>query len=527
MKTPAPPSAGESGAAQGSRPAPPSRPSRAVLARDALAGITVALVLIPQALAYAGVAGMPPIGGLYAAALPPLAAALFASSPYLQTGPVALTSLLTFGALAGRAPVGSAAYVQLGILLALVVGVVRVLIGVLRGGLIAHLMSEPMLMGFMPASAILIAASQLPAALGVQPEDGAGVVDGALAALASPGDWELAAVGLALLSLAVIFGGRRLHPLFPGVLVVLLGGLALSLMGIYHGAAVGDIPSGLPPITLDLPYGELPALIVPGAVIAVVGFAEAASISRTYAIRDRRPWSADREFFSQGAANLVSGLSGGYPVGGSFSRSALNRGAGAVTRASGAITGLAVLAFLPIASVLEPLPKAVLSAIVISAVLGLMRLGRMVSLWPVSRPQFTIAATTFALTLVLAPHVEQAVLAGVGLALAVHLVRELSLRIETTVTGDTLEIRPSGVLWFATAQDLEERLSGLLEQYPEAQKLRIALDGLGRIDLTGVMALDRLLEDARAGGMEVEVTGAPPQARGLLARYEHGKDSLS
>jgi SulP family sulfate permease len=496
------------------------------LGRDALAGITVALVLIPQALAYAGVAGMPPIGGLYAAALPPLAAALFASSPYLQTGPVALTSLLTFGALAGRAPVGSDAYVQLGILLALVVGVVRVLIGVLRGGLIAHLMSEPMLIGFMPAGAVLIAGSQLPAALGVDPGDG-DVIEEAVSALASPGDWELTAVGLAAGTLAIVLAGRRLHPLFPGVLVALLAGLALSALGDYGGAVVGDIPAGLPQVTLDLPYAELPGLIAPGAVIAVVGFAEAASISRTYAIRERRPWSADREFFSQGVANLASGLSGGYPVGGSFSRSALNHNAGALTRASGAVTGIAVLAFLPLASVLEPLPKAVLSAIVISAVLGLMRFGRILSLWRISRPQFAVAGVTFALTLILEPHVEQAVIAGVVLALGVHLVRELTLRIEVTANGDLLIIRPSGVLWFATAQDLEERLSGLLEQHPEATRLRLALDGLGRIDLTGVMALHRLLDDARAGGLEVEVTGAPPQARGLLDRYQRGKDALA
>jgi SulP family sulfate permease len=512
--------------ARRARPREAPRPSLATLPRDALAGITVALVLIPQALAYAGVAGMPPIGGLYAAALPPLAAALFASSPYLQTGPVALTSLLTFGALAGHASVGSDEYVQLGILLALVVGVVRVLIGVLRGGLIAHLMSEPMLIGFMPAGAVLIAASQLPAALGVEPEE-SDVIEAAVSAALSPGDWQLAPIALAAGSLAVVMAGRRIHPLFPGVLVALLAGIALSTLAGYGGAIVGDIPAGLPKVTLDLPYAELPELIVPGAVIAVVGFAEAASISRTYAIRDRRPWSADREFFSQGVANLASGVSGGYPVGGSFSRSALNHNAGALTRASGAITGIAVLAFLPAAAVLEPLPKAVLSAIVISAVLGLMRFGRIVSLWRVSRPQFAVAAVTFVLTLVLSPHVEQAVIAGVVLALGVHLVRELTLRIEVTTAGDTLVIRPSGVLWFATAQDLEDRLSGLLEQHPQTNRLRLALDGFGRIDLTGVMALHRLLDDARAGGIEVEVTGAPPQARGLLDRYQRGKDALA
>jgi SulP family sulfate permease len=226
----------------------------------------------------------------------------------------------------------------------------------------------------------------------------------------------------------------------------------------------------------------------------------------------------------QGVANLAAGVSGGYPVGGSFSRSALNHGAGAMTRASGAITGLAVLAFLPFAGILEPLPKAVLAAIVITAVLGLIRLRRMVALWRVSRPQFAVAWTTFVLTLVLTPRVERAVMAGV--ALAVHLVRELTMRIETTTTGDTLEVRPTGVLWFATAQDLEERLIDLLEEHRDIDRLRLVLDGLGRIDLTGAMSLDHLLDDARAAGVEVEVVGAPPQARGLLDRYGRRKDAL-
>jgi SulP family sulfate permease len=499
---------------------------RATLARDTIAGITVALVLIPQSLAYAGVAGMPPIGGLYAAALPPLAAAVFASSPYLQTGPVAMTSLLTFGALAGRAPVGSEAYVELGVLLALVVGVVRVLIGLLHGGVIAHLMSEPMLMGFMPAGAILIVASQVPAALGAPGAAGSDVLGAAGSALVAPADWEPAAVGLALGSIVLVLGGRRIHPLFPGVLIALVAGLGLAAAVDYGGATVGAIPAGLPPVTLDLPLRELPGLLAPGAVIAVVGFAEAASIARTYATRERRPWSADREFIGQGAANLAAGLSGGYPVGGSFSRSALNRGAGAVTRASGAVTGLAVLAFLPAAALLEPLPRAVLSAIVISAVLALIRLRRMAVLWRVSRPQFVVAWATFALTLLLAPRIERAVMAGVVLALAVHLIRELSVRIEVTTTGETLEVRPTGVLWFATAHDLEARLNRLIGQHRDATRLRLVLDGLGRIDLTGAMALDRLLDDARAAGLDVEVVDAPPQARGLLARHARRRDPL-
>jgi sulfate permease, SulP family len=496
---------------------------RRLLTRDVVAGVTVALVLIPQALAYARVAGMPPIVGLYAAALPPLAAALFASSPYLQTGPVAITSLLTFGALAERAPVGSPAYVELGIMLALVVGAVRVAIGLLRWGAVAHLMSEPMLMGFMPAAAGLIVASQLPAALGAPAEGG--VVEAAANAVADPAAWQLGTLALAAVSAAIVFGGRRVHPFFPGVLVALLGGLVVGGAAGYGGAVVGEIPAGLPGLPgFDL--GALPDLLLPGAVIALVGFAEPASIARTYATRERRPWSADREFVSQGAANLAAGLSGAYPVGGSLSRSALNHTVGAATRLSGAITGLAVLCFLPFAAVLEPLPTAVLAAIVISAVAGLVRLRPLFALWRISRPQWAVAWTTFGLTLLLAPHVEWAVLAGVVLSVVVHLVRELTLRLEVTVSERELRVRPAGVLWFATASDLQERLIGLLKSNPDVERLRLELDALGRIDLTGAMTLGHLLDDVRAAGLTVEVHGVPPQARGLLERYGARRDEL-
>jgi sulfate permease, SulP family len=326
--------------------------------------------------------------------------------------------------------------------------------------------------------------------------------------------------------LLVVAGGRRLHRFFPGVLVALLVGLLAGSVAGDPVATVGAVPSGFPELGLDLPYGELPALLVPGAVIALVGFAEAASVARTYATRERRRWSADREFISQGAANLVAGASGGYPVGGSLSRTALNHSAGAVSRRAGAITGLAVLAFLPFAGVVEPLPQAVLAAIVIAAVVGLIRLRRMVALWRVSRPQFAIAWTTFALTLLLAPRIELAVVIGVTLSIAVHLVRELSLRLEVSLEGDTLEVRPAGVLWFATAADLQERLIELLEGHPDAARLRLALDGLGRIDLTGAMTLGHVLDDIRGAGMTIEVTGVPPQARGLLERYGARRDEL-
>ena len=476
----------------------------------------MAVVVLPQSLAYAEVAGMPPHHGLYAAALPPLAAAIFASSPYLQTGPVAITALLTFGALASLAPPASPEYVALGLLLALVVGVVRVAMGLLRAGVVTYLMSQPMLMGFTPAAAILIILSQVPAVLGVEGEGG--VVPAAATALAQPPAWEPIALAMAALVAVVVVGSGRLHPLVPGVPVAVALAIGYALWAGYGPPVVGDLPEGLPPISLDLPWTALPSLLVPGAVIALVGFAEPAAIARAYATKERTRWDPNREFVSQGAANLTAALSGGFPVGGSFSRSSLNRLAGARTRWSGAVTGLCVLAFLPFAGLLSPLPQAVLGAIVIVAAAGLVRLGPAVALWRHSKPQWVIAWSTFALTLALAPHVERAVLAGIALSVAVHLWRELSIEVDAWREGRAIHLRPRGVLWFGTASGVEETMLRELAGHPQADRLVVHVDALGRVDLTGALALRNLAREAEDAGLEVCFEGeAPERSAELLA----------
>jgi SulP family sulfate permease len=482
---------------------------------DLVAGVSVALVLIPQSLAYAELAGMPAYRGLYAAALPLVAAGLLASSPYLQTGPVALTSLLTFAALSPLADPGGADYVALGLVLALVVGAVRLLLGLVRAGVLAYLMSQPMLMGFVPAAALLIVASQLPAAVQVA-APGQGVLTKALWTLAHPGAWRPGALLLGVATVALMLGGRRLSPLFPGVLAAVVLGIGVSLATGYDGPTIGAVQAGLPPLSVDLRWAEAPSLLVPGAVIALVGFAEPTSIARTFAIQERKRWDPDRELTSQGAANLVAGLAGGFPVGGSFSRSALNRLAGARTRLSGLITGLAVLAFLPMAGLLAPLPKAVLAAIVIGSVAGLIRIQPLLRLWRHSKPQFAVASATFALTLLLAPRIEWAVLAGVGLAVAVHLWRELRIDVDVASAGDTLVLRPKGVLWFGSAQTLEQTFIDLLAGNPQAKRLRVDLGGLGRIDVTGALSLRRVLDDARGADLDVELCGVHAAHRRLV-----------
>lgn len=471
---------------------------------------------MPQSLAYAQLAGMPAARGLYAVALPSVAAAPLASSPYLQAGPTAVSALLTFGALAPLADPGSGSYVRLGLLLAVVVGVFRLAVGLARMGVIAYLMSQPVLMGFVPAAAILIIASQLPVALGADAPGG--ILHAAGWALGHPGAWEPEAVALSLVVACLLVAARRLQPLFPAVLVAVGGAILYSRFAGYAGATVGSVSAGFPPLSLDLPWSELPSLLVPGAVLAIVGFAEAASIGRTYAAAERRAWDADREFASQGAANLVSGIAGGFPVGASFSRSALNRAAGARTAFSSAVTGLAVLAFLPLSFVLSPLPQAALATIVVVAVVPLVRVAPLLRLWSYSKAQAAVALATFTLTLALAPHVERAIIAGVALAIALHLWREVRLEVPSWTEGETLHLRPRGVLWFGSAARLEATFLRLVSGHPQATSLVVHLDGLGRIDITGALALRSTLQDARAAGLAVEIVDVRPRWKPLVER---------
>ena len=396
---------------------PPSRPVPA----DLLAGLSVAMVLVPQSMAYAELAGLPSHLGLFASALPPIMAAFFASSPYLQTGPVALTSLLTFGALAGLAEVGTPDYVAMAALLALLVGVTRLLLGVFRLGMVTYLMRDPVVTGFTSAAAILIIASQLPKALGVAAPTG-GVLWRAGWSLGHLDHWEAASVAIAVVTMALVLAGRQVvHRLFPGALLAVVGGVMISRIADYSGPVVGEVPTGLPDLSLDLPWGSTGTLLVGGVLIALVGFAEPASIARVFADQDRQRWSADREFVSQGVANVAAAVSGAFPVGGSFSRSSLNRLAGAQTRWSGLVTGAAVLAFVPFADVLAPLPRATLGGVVVAAVVGLVRPVALVSMIRRSSADALVAWATFAATLALAPRVEQGVLVGILLSLAVGL----------------------------------------------------------------------------------------------------------
>ena len=234
---------------------------------DAVAGASVAFIAIPQGLAYAEIAGMPAYTGLYATAVPAVLAGFTSDSRYLQTGPVATTSLLTFGALVSLgAAAKSEEYIALAALLALLVGLVRLLLGFLKMGGISDLMSRPIILGFTSAAAILIAGSQSDKAFGVEGAPG-GLLQKLFFVLAHPGEWNWAAIGLSMLTAALVIGGKRIHNAFPGVMLAVVVGVVIGRMDSYPASLVGTVPSGLPNFSFSFMWSAIPSLLIPAIVI--------------------------------------------------------------------------------------------------------------------------------------------------------------------------------------------------------------------------------------------------------------------
>jgi sulfate permease, SulP family len=496
-----------------------STPRRTILPlADVVAGVSVALVVIPQSLAYAELAGIPAVHGLLAAALAPLAAAAFVSSPALQTGPTAMSAVLVLAVLSPLLVPFTSAYVGAAALLALLVGLVRVTLGLWRAGGLAYAMSGPVLRGFTLGAAVLIAASQVPTALGTY-GTGERLLLRALDALTGPGSWSIGATAMTVTAFALLRLGGRLGPRVPTVLLVAVAATALAWMwpGVF-GPDVGTFTTAWPRLELDLPWHLAPSLIVGAIVIAVVGFAEPAAIARRYA-RPSRRWDPSRELIGQGLANVATGLTGGLPVGASFSRSALHQQLGAVTRAGAVVTGLTVLALLPLAGLLAHLPRAVLAAVVFSAITDLLRIGPVADLWRFGRMQSTTAWGTAALVLVFEPRIDVAIIIGVVASVILHLVREQGLRITVVVDGSHGRLAVDGSLWFANVAHLEDEVRASWHHHRDVERWVIDLDHVTRVDVDAVLTLARLRSEAAEVGVTLEVAGSDTRTQRRLASY--------
>ncbi|MCD8514717.1 MAG: sulfate permease, partial [Burkholderiaceae bacterium] len=460
---------------------------RGQLPGDLTAGLIVTVMLIPQSLAYAMLAGLPPEVGLYASILPLLAYAALGSSMTLAVGPVAVASLMTASALQPLATPGSPEYVALAIALALLSGVMLLVFGFLRLGFLAQLLSHPVISGFITGSALLIAIGQTRHLLGLPAggDHAIGQVWHLLTHLPQV-EWVTASIGLGAVALLLLMrrllGTHLLGKLAP-MAVVILGTVAVAFWQLDQSAGVrivGEVPAGLPMLGLSLPgWNATLALLLPALLISLVGFVESVSVAQSLALKRRQRIEPNKELLGLGAANVASALSGGYPVTGGFARSVVNFAAGAQTPLAGVISAaLMAGVLLGLTGWFHYLPHAVLAATIVVAVLQLVDFQTLRQAWRYDRADALAFAATAAGVLLLG--VEAGILAGVALSLGVlvwrssrphiavigrvpgteHFRNVLRHKVETR--PGLLALRVDENLFFANAALVEQHIEGLL-----------------------------------------------------------------
>jgi len=510
-----------------------------VLRADVIAGVTVAMVLIPQAMAYAQLAGLPVFYGLYAAFLPPAVAALFGSSRQLATGPVAMASLLSIGVLQTFVAPGSGDFITYSILLGLMVGMLRICLGALRLGALVNLLSRPVVIGFTNAAVLVIATSQMHHLFGVSVIRGDyhfQAVWRTIEVAAGNARWEN--LGMGLLATVILLGLRkRASGRLPYVLIAVVVTTLVSWLVGYGGKVVGEIPRGLPSFrTPSLDMRVVPELAMGAITITLVGLMEAMAIAKTIATKTRQQIDINQELIGQGMSNLVGSFFQSYVVSGSFSRSAVNYASGARTGFSSVVTSLVVMvALLWFTPLLYHLPQATLGAIIVTAVISLIRIKPIVTAWRVQRQDGVIAVVTFLSTLVLAPALHQGILIGVALSLMTYLLRTMRPRVvflarhaDGTLHGAKIHgleldqkiaiIRFDGRLYFGDSSYFEDKVLEIVAHLPELQYLIVDAGGINQVDATGEQTLRNLVGRLRGVGIDVFITGAKRQFRDVLDR---------
>ncbi|RJR25512.1 MAG: STAS domain-containing protein [Desulfobacteraceae bacterium] len=641
---------------------------------DALAGLTVALVLIPQSMAYAQLAGLPPYYGLYASFLPPMTAALFGSSRQLATGPVAVVSLMTSASLAPLATAGGEGYIAYAILLALMVGLFQFGLGVLRLGVVVNFLSHPVVNGFTNAAAIIIATSQLSKMFGVYVDNAEHhyetvfrVVDAAF----NYTHWPTFIMGLG--AFAVMYGLRWLNPRIPNVLVAVAittfiswatgfehktfvpissvesnevkglikkfnsettqvdelarqrteaykrlddakmkGDPKVTLKAEYDvtilnheiehakaeaaiaraalrrlkfegvqaadgvmrfyprnqvpsglesdgrtwilrvgnkplneeklifnggGAVVGEIPKGLPSFTVpNLDFKVMAHLFPFAAIIALLGFMEAISIAKAMAAKTGQRLDPNQELIGQGLSNMIGAVGKSYPVSGSFSRSAVNLQAGAVTGLSSVFTSMAVVIVLMfLTPLLYHLPQSVLAAVIMMAVIGLINVSGFVHAWRAQWYDGLISVLSFIATLVFAPHLDKGIMIGVALSIGVFLYKNMRPKMASLARAEDEALRCAetyglkecayiamvrfdGPLFFANASFLEDKITEILTRKKDLRHIIIVANGINDMDASGEETLSLLIDRVRSAGVDISMSGVNEAVMKVLKR---------
>lgn len=506
---------------------------------DLTAGLTVAVMLVPQAMAYANLAGLPPVTGLYAAIAAIVAYAVLGTSGSLAVGPVAITSLLTISGLQSIVSPDDPSYPAVAALLALSVGAVLALAGLLRLGFLVNFLSHPVISGFTSAAAITIALSQVKDLLGVDIGRPDGVIETVSELVSHVGSTNLWSLSIGVATIVGLMLGRRFAPRAPVALVVLAGstllswGLSLAERGV---TVLGEVPTGLPSPRMPEMSGSLVADVAPVALtIAIIAYAEGVSVAKAIARKTREKIDANQELIATGASNAASGFFGGFPVAGGFSRTAVNHTAGARTPLASLITAAGlIIAVLWLTPALHHLPNAVLAAVVIVAVASLVDLAHAIETFRTRRVDAAALAVTFLATLLIG--VEPGLAIGLTFSLIMVLHRaanphttELGRVKGTheyrnvdrwpTVTSERCALlRVDGPLFFANTKTLEDRITALLADRPAVDTVIIDASAIGDLDTSGADLLRELDSDLEANDVTLRLATVRGPVRDLMKR---------
>ena len=508
--------------------------------RDLAAGAVVAVVLAPQGMAYALLAGLPPIVGLYAATVPLLAYALVGSSRHLSVGPVAIVSLLVHVACSNVAPPGTPAYLAAAVQLALLTGLLQLLLGAVRAGFMVNFLSRAAIGGFTSAAALLIALSQMKSLLGVSGGSGGSALQLASDLISHLEDTHLLTMAMGLGAIGLIFVLQRLVPRIPGPLVVVVFGTLLTTMLNLDQAGVktvGDLPHGLPPFAVPVfSIEQLISLLPASLTIAMIGYLESFAVAGIIADKENHRIDPNRELLGLGAANLAASFFSGYPVTGGFSRTAVNHRAGARTGLAGLVTALIIsVILLWFTQLFHYLPTTVLAAIVIVAVAGLVEAAEARYLFRVKPSDGFTFLLTFLVTLGFG--VEWGIVVGVIFSLLVFIWRSAHPHIaqlgwlakegvfrnirrypEAVVPPGILMLRVDASLYFANMAFVEDWLRDTLASRSDVTQIIFDMSGVNDMDAVALSAMERIIDGYAERGIAVAFSGMKGPIRDLADR---------
>ncbi|UCG12488.1 MAG: SulP family inorganic anion transporter [Deltaproteobacteria bacterium] len=498
---------------------------------DLIAGLTVAVVAVPQSMAYALIAGLPVQYGLYASIVPAIIGSLWGSSAQLITGPTTAISLVVFSTLTKLATPGSVNYLELAFMLALMVGVVQVVMGLARLGSLLNFISHSVILGFTAGAAVLIAFKQVPHLLGLRLEKSSVFLDSLLQIVYHLHETQPITVILGLITIAVILVVKKLYPFWPGTLIaVLVAGASVALFGLNAKgvAVVGTLPRSLPPLHLPRFSGGVEiASLAPGALaIAILGLMEAVSIAKAIAGHTHQRLNVNQEFIGQGLANLGAALFSGYAASGSFTRSAVNFRSGGLTPMSGVLSAVTVAAVILLAAHLaSKLPVAALAGVLMVVAYDMVAIEDIKRAIRATRGDGAVLVVTFLSTLFL--HLEFAIYIGVLLSIGLHLAETAHPRMHSVVpdlkTGTMVGsahgpiccqmdiVTIEGSVFFGSATYVLEDFQRRLKNHPDVANLLIRMHQANILDASGIHALEVLLDEVRIRGGGLYFAGIKPR----------------